>query len=451
MKRSYFFKTFVMISLISLALKGYPCGVSFWDCCQIRGFFDAVDKQGHVQLTVKLGEITMVQKGALPIPVYALFKSDSANNSPVAGYGWTVPLFESRMYESEAGLFCMVQPDGLSRYFVRDKKNPNFLRGKRPWSATIQGSVITAQCTCKDAGKSVLTFRQGRLASLSVREGRYDFYYTKDALTEIKQGVRSVLKVLFGPKGEKAAALEFSDKRNVSLALVDRPQLRVVKGDVLNVGNVKSLGSVTEGPATRFSAGYGVAETYTPYIRVADRMISWDPLTYAITRDGDWTYRVTPPSRPWNNAAIGRTRATGEYEYIFNDLEKGVETSETIEGLKTITWKFTSGQLQGLIRKVETYQSGTLESSEAYSYDEKGRFRRHRRVTFDTGNPFIVEQFFDEHQRPTSLLKGTNKLEYVYNGSAFKCEAVICNGKILKVNTTNGLALAKAYLEQQKK
>jgi hypothetical protein len=418
---------------------------------QLCGFFEGVDRAGNVQLIIKLGEITAVQKGTQPIPIYAVFNSDNATVSPSAGYGWTVPLFESRFYQTDPGVYCMVQPDGQIRYFVADKKNPNLLLGKRPWSATIQGGVITAQCTCKDQGKSVLTFRQGRLASMTLREGKYEFEYAKEALTDIRQGVRSLVKVIPGAKGERVSTLEFSDKKRVTMALVDRPQLTFIKSQVSTIGNLMSLGSVKEGQQTLFSAEYGVSESYTPFMRVSERMIVWNSTHHFITRDGDWTYTIKQPARGGNNAAIGRTNATGQSEYVFYDLEKGVDTIKTADGKRTITWKFTSGQMQGLIRKKELYQEENLLKSEAYSYDEKGRFRRHRQVTFDTGSPFIVEQVFDEQQRPIALQRGTNKLEYVYNGNSFVCEALIYNGALLKSNTPNGPTLAKAYIERQKK
>jgi len=450
-RSAYRWKLFVTVVFSVGCLRGYPCGVLFSNNPQLCGFFEGVDRKGNVQLTVKLGEITAVQKGAQPIPVYAVFNSDQSAVSPLAGYGWTVPLLESRFYQIEAGVYCMLQPDGQTRYFVADKKNPNLLQGKRPWSATIQGGVITAQCTCKETDKSVLTFKQGRLISMTVREGKYEFDYSKEALPEIRQGVRSLVKVIPGTKTERSSTLEFSDKRSVTLTLVDRPQLTVIKGQVSSSGSLKSLGSVKAGQETLFSATYGMSEMDTPFMHVAERMIAWDPLKHCITQDGDWLYKVKPPSRAGYNAAIGRTNVLGQAEYVFYDLEKGVDTVETADGQRTITWKFTSGQLQGLIRKKEVYQEDSLLKSEAYSYDEKGRFRRHRQVTFDTGTPFIVEQVFDEQQRPTILQRGTNTLEYVYNGNSFVCEALIYNGSLLKANTPNGPAMAKAYLQQKKK
>jgi hypothetical protein len=450
--RWYCWKMIVAVVFIFGCLQGYPCGILFSSNPQLCGFFEGVDRFGNVQFTIKLGEITAVQKGTQPIPIYAIFNSDNATVSPSAGYGWTVPLFESRFYQTDPGVYCMVQPDGQTRYFVADKKTPSFLQGKRPWSATIQGGVITAQCMCKDQAKTLLTFRQGRLTSMTVREGKYEFEYAKEALTDIRQGVRSLVKVIPGAKAERVSTLEFPDKRRVSMTLVDRPQLSVIKDQVSNVGSLKSLGSVKEGQQTIFSAEYGVSETYTPFMRVSDRMIVWNPTKHFITQDGDWTYTIKQPARGGNNAAIGRTNSVmGQAEYIFYDLEKGVDTIETADGDRMVTWKFTSGQMQGLIRKKEMYQEGNLQKSEAYSYDEKGRFRRHRQVTFDTGTPFIVEQVFDEQQRPITLQRGTNRLDYVYHGNSFVCEALIYNGALLKANTPNGPALAKAYLERQKK
>ncbi|MDD4017070.1 MAG: hypothetical protein PHV28_03910 [Kiritimatiellae bacterium] len=96
------------------------CGIVWHELWQIKGPFEGVDKQGHVLLIQKLGEIETSSGSKLPF--YAYFKSDSANRSPIAGHGWCVPLLESKIVQVGANYFCMYQPDGFQRYFVRDKK-----------------------------------------------------------------------------------------------------------------------------------------------------------------------------------------------------------------------------------------------------------------------------------------------------------------------------------------
>jgi hypothetical protein len=111
------------------------------------------------------------------LPVYAYFKSDSANLSSVAGYGWCVPLFESRFEQTASDIFCMHQPDGFQRFFFRDKKDPLRLRANAAWSAKISGNVIAVQFSTGNKVKNKLIFRQGRLESMEDLGDVFTFSY----------------------------------------------------------------------------------------------------------------------------------------------------------------------------------------------------------------------------------------------------------------------------------
>lgn len=122
----------VKIAFLSLLLSSVVhagCGIG-WE--EPRSHFEGVDHQGYVMFTERLGEIDAGAKPGgegdaaepLLLPIYAIFNSNSGNNSPYAGVGWTVPLLESRMVQTDENAFRLDKPDGWFRSFYRDKKNP---------------------------------------------------------------------------------------------------------------------------------------------------------------------------------------------------------------------------------------------------------------------------------------------------------------------------------------
>lgn len=393
------------------------CGIVWLELWQLKGPFEGVDKQGHALLIQKLGDIeTSV---GVKFPFYAYFKSDSASRSPVAGYGWCVPLLESRIVQTSSDLFCVYQPDGFQRYFVRDKTDPSLLRSKRPWSAKITGSVITAQCACRDKRHAKLVYRQGRLVAMEAKEGSFDFAYDGNVVAEIKEGGRVVLATQINRKTGDVAGLKLVKGRSILIEQGKRPQIQVVKGKPSVAGSIASLGGLTLADGSVQTFEYGVQAT-NEVLRLPDREIVWDAVTKTIKKDGEWTYSVTLARAAWNNAAIGRMNAKGQKEFQHNDLEKGIETVENVDGVRRITTRFMSGKLRGRVRKEEEIRDGVRKTLRDYAYDEKGQLMR--------------------------MKQGESDMFFAYEKDG-QMATIIKNGKVIRNYTTNGLSLAQPYVK----
>jgi len=387
------------------------CGIVWRELWQLKGPYEGVDKRGHALLIQKLGEIETSRGSKLPF--YAYFKSDSANRSPVAGYGWCVPLLESKIVQVDANQFCMYQPDGFQRYFVRDKKELTSLLSKRPWTAKISGSVITAQCACKDEGHSKLVFRQGRLVAMEVKEGLFAFSYDGNRVKDIRENERVVLT---DRKNGDVTGLELAGGKSISFGFTKRPEIQIVKGRPLVAGNVMGLGRLTLADGSVQTFEYGADKGTNEFLRLPDREIVWDAVAKTVKKDGSWTYSVIPARTAWNNAAIGRVNAQGQKEFQHNDLEKGIETVENVDGVRRITKMFTSGKLRGRVRKEEEIRNGVRTTVCDYAYDEKGQLMRAKKEKSD--------------------------MYFVYETNG-QMAAIINNGEVIRNYTTNGLSLTQ--------
>lgn len=407
------------------------CGIVWRELWQLKGPFEGVDKQGHALLIQKLGDIETSAGARLPF--YAYFRSDSANRSPVAGYGWCVPLLESRIVQTFPDIFCMYQPDGFQRYFVRDKKEPSLLLSKRPWSAKITGSIITAQCACKDQGHAKFVFRQGRLIAMEVKEGSFDFSYEGNIAAEIKEGGRVVLATQINRKTRGVTGISLSNGKNILIEQGESPQIQVVKGKPSDAGRIASLGGLTLADGSVQTFAYKVDRGTNVVLRLSDREIVWDAAAKIIRKDGEWMYSVTPARNAWNNAAIGRVNTLGQKEFQHNDLEKGIETIERLDGFKSVTKRFTSGRLRNMLRERQYFMRGKPTEHTKFFHDDKGRCVRTLITYFDGRESQDFFSVFDDAKDP------------------YVMQALVLNGKLVEGRySPRGAELAEKYLKKEK-
>lgn len=340
--------------------------------------FDGVDNKGNVFLVELLCK-TETSKGTA-IPVYAVFKSDSATRSPVAGYGWTVPILESTFVPIDENRYRLVQPNGLHRIFVRDKERPNNLSATGNWRAEIRRDTTVASCPCGYK----LTYRKGRLSSMEVAEGKFDYTYDNARISILESGVRPVLRLTLNPRTEQATGLTLSNGQTVGIEWSSRPRLEIVDGRRTLRGTEPSLGRLTLPDQLVRTFEYGVTEALNPTLKAGDRQIVWDAVTKKIISDGDWTYDIKGGTEPRANAAIARANTSKVREFWHNDSAKGQETFLDTNGVTTVTTYFTSGLFRSRARKVEQIRGGKREILREYSYDEKGRLIRLRKDQQDT-------------------------------------------------------------------
>lgn len=407
---------FATLLFFSLSQTAYTCGL-IWPHVHSKCHFDGVDNQGNVVLIQKLGELELLKGRRLPF--YAVFKSESGNRSPYAGYGWNVPLLESKIVQVDENRFRVFQPDGFQRRFRRDKKNANILRSRTGWTAKIVGDTITAWCQCSSNG-SKMVFNKGRLISIEVNEEKFDYVYEGDRVAAIREGNQTIFKVEKYPPTRCITGLTLLNGQMIGLERVKRPLVQVINHQALTNVTVESLSKIIMTNGTIKTFEYGLDQKLNPTLKLNDREIVWDAATWKIIRDGECTYGIMSGVKPWENAAIARTNAHNQTEFWYKNDTKGEEIAEGVDGIKKIKTRFTSGKLRGKIRKEVEIKDGAKKILGEYSYNEKGFLIRIRQDKKDT---FLV---------------------YEDDG---KLAALVTNGEIVRNYTTNGVFLAEKYIK----
>lgn len=393
----------------------HACGL-IWPNAHSKCHFSNIDDQGNVLIIQRLGKLTSLEGKQMPF--YAIFKSDVETSSPIAGYGWSVPLLESRIVQMDERRFCMFQPDGFKRIFGSRKENPNLLSSRDTWKAEIRGSVITARCRCENMG-NILVFKQGRLVSMETQGEKYEFIYDGAMAVEIRQGYRTILKVIKNPITGDVTGLNLLNEEKIELERDKRPRIQVVDGQQKISVTDESLSKIIMPDGTIRTFSYGLDQDDNPYIKTDSEEIAWSAATHLIIRDGEWKYGITPGPEPGANAAIARTNMLDQTEFWHRNIYKGEEITEGIDGVKRIKTWFTSGKFKGYTRKETQIKDGIKRILCEYSYDENRRLMRIRREKTDT---FFV---------------------YEPDGNL---AAVVVNGEVVRSYTTNGYFLAEKYV-----
>ena len=372
--------------------------------------FGGVDRQGNVSLITKIGEFAT--KNGSTLPIYALFNSKPANASSFAGYEWKMPLLESSFIQLDENRFKFFAPNGWERLFIRNKKDSSTLRSSGGWKGKIRGGNISLWS--KRGNKMI--FRKGRLVSMTVEEGKFDFIYQGKLLTKIKEGGLTFLQV---SRESNTIWLHLKNKNKIGLELSQRSRIQVIDNKKQIVGKEKSLGKVIL-PNGKFAIfKYGVNDELNPTFQFNKRKITWDATTRKVIQDGKWSYNITPSSNSAGNAAISRVNDKHQKEFWHKNLTKGEEIIEGIDGVRKISSWFTSGILRRRPRKEEEIVNGKKKILRQFSYNEKAQLIRIREPLTDT---FLI---------------------YENDG---RLAALIQNEKLVRKYTKNAALLAKQYL-----
>ncbi len=375
---------FVSFLLTSVAHAG--CGLVWGEPWH---YFEGVDEQGYVMFTERLGAPEADAKpGAegeaaerLSLPIYAIFHSNSGQNSPYAGVGWTVPLLESRMVQIHENAFRLEEPNGGLNYFYRDDDQPETLDGGS-WKGEIRGETITVWASCG----SKLVYRRGRIAGMELKGRKFDWIYDGPIVTEIREGTTPLLRVERDPSSGAVTGLLLTGNKRIELEQGERPRVEVINGMNLVGGIVRSLSKYTRPDGSEHIIEYGVDEKLNPTInRGGDRLVVWHAATRRILRDGEWSYDIKPDEDPQANAAIGRTNAKKEREFWHRNETKGEEIEGTPDGREKITSWFVSGKLNGKLRDIKMRSNGKTETIRKLTYDEQGRVLRDENKEADVG------------------------------------------------------------------
>ena len=320
--------------------------------------------QGYVFHVEPLGEIDL--GNGLVLPLRAIFRSESNASSPYIGQGWDIPLLESHIVQIDDREFRMVEPTGWFRLFWRDGKDPALLHGQNGWKAEIKGNTITAWADCG----SKIVFNTGKITQLQLENRTFDYQYSGNRVSEIREGGRMVLKV-------EGAGLSYGGQL-IRFELGDKPRVQNVKGQNV-IGTVdRSLSKMHLSDGSARSYEFSVNDKMEPTLKVKDgRLIVWDPTTRRIKQDGEWTYQIKPAeSDLFAYAAIERTNSSNENEFWLKDISKGTEVIQNANGFKRERKWFVAGKLTGRNREIADFINGKELRRRNWSYNENGEVLR---------------------------------------------------------------------------
>ena len=359
--------------LAAAALLGSACGSASacgLDWSEPKSHFEGVSNYGQVFLVETLGEIGI--RDGKKLPVRAIFRSESNATSPYVGHGWELPLLESHIVQIDEKWFRVLEPTGWYRLFWRDDKDPTILHGQSGWKGVVRANSISVMAECGDR----LDFAEGRIRGIEIKGQKLEVERSADGRATLKDGTTALLRVARDPLKEEAT-LQMGSNQAVKLGYADRPLVEVIGGQALVSQQVKSLGQITRGESggTR-TVEYAVDEKLQPTITLGDRVITWNPTSKLITKDGEWTYDVKAGEGLYS--AIGRTNAKKQREFWHRDEANGTEIVQGMDGVREERVWFTSGLLRGNVRSVDTRRTGSTIPSRCitYSYDEEGALRR---------------------------------------------------------------------------
>ena len=318
----------------------------------LAGPFKGVDRQGHVLLIVRLGEV-----GKLPL--CAFWTSREGVRSSLLGEGWCLPLLESRLVPTERSEVDFLQPDGFVRTLTRGRKDArNLSSGAWFGREGGEGDVRLVADFGSKSGKIEVGFRGGRIASLRCAEGSFGFAYRGREIAKMTGAGGTLLTVERDARDDGRIVFRLSGR----VAVCERrgSELTIVSAD----GSRHSFVRGWNGEDASLAADGAVCR--------------WDRYTGKAQSVGDWTYQVGECSPDWNNAPIARTHADGRTEEYWFNRANGKGKYRTEDGDLYQWARFPAGELYGLMRWSEKTRGEELLHRHDYTYDAGRRMVFHR-------------------------------------------------------------------------
>jgi len=418
--------------------------------------FDGVNERGFLSYWEQIGSLDLSQGAEdLAIPITLNFRSDRGTNSSsdYLGSGFQLFPFQSVVYQLDERNFVQVEPSGGNRYFHRTKPEDTILKDRGGWAAAIDqaNETVTIWPEC---GGSKMVYTRGRISSLTIGLRKFDFVYSGNIVSEIREAGHTVLKVIQDRATGRVQALEFSGKRIV-IDFDKRPIVENVNGQNLVGATVPALRRLEGALTGTREYQFGVNEKLLPTLKISgspEREFVWDPQSKYILADTGINYSVQPGEGKGlaENAAITRRYSDGGTEFWHFDRRKGLETSQGRDGVTKVTTYFTSGILAGKLRRVEEIAAGKTRTIRDLSYNEDGLLARetdpdgivtifkrddHSRLTdiMRDGQPFAHRAYDDKNRVKEEEVYGGDKITYRYLADGgFETTTLTSNGETVK-------------------
>jgi hypothetical protein len=421
---------------------------------------------GYGRIVKELGSLPLNDERNLPVAL--IFSSDPGVEPGLLGPGWSLPLFDSKIYRSRRGVLVWDSPDEYRRFFVADsaadvRRGENgYISQKTDWRAVEDERRGAIRITSVKDAEQVFEYRDGQLYEFCMGAGTSTF--------ALEYGGRGELKRVFDRATQRTVMeIGYSGAEVTRITIGDEStEIEMGDGDwttpdgKVNFRNYRvsfllRLGSEADGerftyskdnehqraaakkarlPVNRLTVEQGTQRSWLSYeaqsgFIVADSggeysvaNAAYDP--FAEKKDGQ--PRVSP-----RLVKVERQPNSGEAKQLWSrDWPKGLETFTEPDGdLVRRTWIMAKGPAYGKLRRIEEQGDGKWEMVKTMTYRPDGKLLR-------------------EIDRAMSVTT------YVYDGSSGELNQIAVNSEIvyLSENLRQGLRLElrriRANLIQEK-
>jgi YD repeat-containing protein len=174
--------------LVCLLLIGLQSGAhaSFVSLKPIPNVVSNADQHGYVRIVRPLGDLELGPDWKQPLSL--VFSSDPSKAPTVLGYGWSLPLFDSRVVQYDNDHLAWDGPNEYRQFFVKGKEDSS-RRGETPFDSTngLWKAVVRTNGDVRITG----------------RDANWFFEYRNGLLREFRMGAQSdVHKIDYQARGE---------------------------------------------------------------------------------------------------------------------------------------------------------------------------------------------------------------------------------------------------------
>lgn len=376
--------------LLSIALQSAGESLPFERLDDIRGPFEGTGIRGDALYVRELGRI-----GNLPLQAY--WSSARLNSSTLLGFGWCIPLLESKFVKADDRRWAFYQPDGYVRIFIKASDNKEtaetakedslLLTGGSAWSAKIQNENTTVVARPADGGApSRFVFQRGRLIRMTCEEGDYEIKYLNNRIDQVVSRGKTLLKIIRKPRPANQVIFLFGDDRRVVATLretgvfAEPVQDASIAPDAVQKLCLASL-KTADGKNIDFSYGTDPGEVL--FAAGKERYV-WDAYTRCLKSYGGWNYRIAKEAGG-EEPSFERSDADGRSESYHYNRSSGLRRRRFADGSSHECQLFTSGLFayRHIRWKCTKKADGSFRRTE-YTYDNSGRI--FFRLTIDNAN-----------------------------------------------------------------
>ena len=392
--------------LLSIVLQSAGESLPFERLDDIRGPFEGTGIRGDALYVRELGRV-----GKLPLQAY--WSSARLKSSPLLGFGWCIPLLESKFVKADERRWAFHQPDGYVRIFIKasdDKENAEnakenalTLTGGSVWSAKIQNENITVVASPADGGVlSRFVFQRGRLIRMTCEEGDYEIKYLNHKLDQVVSRGKTLLKIIRKPRPVNQVIFQFGDDRRVVAELRETEVFTEMVQDAsttpdtvqkLSLSSLKGVGGKT------LNFAYGTNPGEVVFAAGNDRLI-WDAYTRCLKSCGGWNYNISKDAGG-EEPSFERSLPDGRSEFYHYNRSSGLRRRRFADGSSYECQLSTSGLFayRQIRWKCEKKANGTFRRTD-YTYNlNSGRLYYRSTIDNTKGEETREQVWFDEAGR----------------------------------------------------